>query len=115
MARRVVLPESRIRQRRRIRRARLAIVLGVLFLIIFGVVVGLSWLPYIRIHAISVSGNETVSTSTIEAFVKEKIDGRALLVFPKDNIALYPRRAISNALLSEFPTLKEVGVRAEQI
>lgn len=112
MARRVQLPESKLKRKKRIKRARLAIVLGVGLLFLLGGVVGVSWVPYIRIHAIEVSGVKTLSTSTIEGFASAKLSGRNFLVFPRDNIFAYPKRAIVSGLLAQYPELQSASVQA---
>ncbi len=108
---RVQLPNSRLKRRKRIRRTRLAIVLGVAALLLIGIIVGLSWIPYIRIQAVEVAGAQTLASSTVEQFVSEKIEGRTLLVLPKNNILLYPKGNITSRLLSEYPVLKKIEVR----
>jgi hypothetical protein len=113
MARRVQLPESKIRRRRRVRRVRLLIMLGIALLLLLGVLIGLSWLPFIRIHAVEVEGLTTLSTSTVEQFAREKIDGRMLFVIPRNNIFLYPKAAIIAGVLHEFPKLNAVNIHAE--
>lgn len=113
MARRVQLPESKLRRKRRIMRTRLAIVLGVLAVVLFGVVVGLSWLPYIRIHAITVSGQTTLSEDTLRSFTADKISGRSLFIFPKNNILSYAREDIRKKILAEFPQVRQVSIRAK--
>jgi hypothetical protein len=113
VARRVALPESKLKRKKRIRRTRLAILLGVVFILLAGLIVGLSWIPYIRIHSIAVSGTETVSTSSVEQFAQQKIAGRKLFVFPEDNIFLYPKKEIKSGLLAANPQFKSADVHAE--
>lgn len=115
MPKRVVLPESRIRRRRRVRRARLAILCGVLFLFLLGIVIGLSWIPYIRIQAVRSVGTETLASTTVEEFVTKKIEGRSLFVFPKNNIILYPKHEIEEQLRKEFPLLKKAEIHADNL
>lgn len=112
MARSKALPESKIRRRRRARRLRLFVLLGILFLILLGAIVGLSWLPYIRIQGVVVSGAQHIATSSIEAYASAALSSRTLLVFPSDNIFFYPKRAIQKGLLSEFPALSGAEVKA---
>lgn len=113
MARRVALPESKIRRRRKVRRIRLAIILAVLFLILAGAAVGSTWLPYIRIAQMNVSGTKEVATSSIEAYVSDTLSARKLFVFPSDNIFIYPKGAIEAGLLKNFPMLASAEVKAQ--
>ncbi len=112
MARRVTLPESKLKRKKRIQRTRLAILLGVLFILLAGAVVGVSWIPQIRIHSVEVAGAETVATSTIEQFASDLLVGRTLLVLPKNSIFLYPKKQIIDGLTREHPEFKEVSVHA---
>ena len=113
VARRVALPESKLKRKRRIKRTRLAILLGVALLFLTGIIIGLSWVPYIRISSFDISGAQTVSTSTLEQFAQGKIAGRIMLVFPKNNIFLYPKKEIRSELLAQYPALREADVHAE--
>jgi len=113
MASRVALPESKLKRRRRIRRTRLSIAFGVLLLILAATVVGASWIPQLRIKHVSVRGLETLASSTVAEFATKKIDGRMLLVFPKDNILLYPKKEVERGLLKEFPALKDAVIHAD--
>ena len=115
MARRVVLPESKIRRRRRILRTRLAMLCGVLFLLLLGLAIGLSWIPYLRIKTMHSVGTETLASTTVEEFVAKKIEGRSLFVLPRDNIVLYPKHEIEKGLLKEFPILKEAEIHADNL
>lgn len=113
MARRVTLPESRLKRRKRVRRVRLLIALSVLLLLLLGIVIGLSWVPFIRIHMVEVRGTETIATSTLEEFVNGEIEGKMIFVLPKNNIFLYPKQNIISKLLARYPTLKGANVRAQ--
>jgi len=94
-------------------RVRLAIVAGIGLVLLAGLVVGLSWLPIIRVQSVDVSGAQSLSTSTIESFADAALKGRDLLVFPRDNIFFYPKKQIQSGLLSNFPELSSASVRAE--
>ncbi len=109
---RVELPQSRLRARRKRRRLRLALVCGAGVLLLFGIVVGLSYLPFLQVREVAVSGTATLATSTIESYIQQQIAGRYAYVFPKRNIFLYPKQAISLGLLAEFPELRAADVHA---
>src|SRR3569623_1829382 len=112
MARRVSLPASKIRRKRRVMRTRLAIVIGVALLLLLGIIVGISWLPFLRVQAVEVSGVETLATSTVSDLSLEMMEGRVWLVFPKNNIIIYPKAEIAHDLLSQYPVLKSADVHA---
>ena len=109
---RVDLPQSRLRARRKRRRARLALVsLGALALLL-AIVVGLTHLPFLQVREVAVSGTTTLASSTIAAYIEEAIAGYYLLVVPKRNIFIYPKRAIADGLLKRFPELRAADVHA---
>lgn len=115
MARRVQLPESRLRKKKRTRRVRLAAALSVAGILLVGGLAGLSWLPQVRIHTIAVSGAQTLATSSIEAVATKLLGGRLFVVLPRDNIFWYPKKEISQDLLSQYPALKEAQVYAKDL
>lgn len=110
---RVALPESRVRARRKRRRARLAALAAALFAVVCAGAVGLSHLPFLHIREVAVSGVETLATTTVLSAVESRIAGYDLLVIPKRNIFLYPKRDIAADLLARFPELRSVEVRAQ--
>lgn len=110
---RVDMPASRLKARRRARTLRLVILaLGFLILVIIGTV-ALAYAPFWRIQAVVVVGAESIATSTIETFVKERLKGLYAYVLPKDNILLYPKSSLRAELLARFPALRSVVLRAE--
>jgi cell division septal protein FtsQ len=113
MASRVQLPNSRLKRRKRVRRTRLAIALGVLLLFVAAGVVGLSWIPGIRIHEVEVVGAKTLGTENVEQYVSEKLEGRKFFVLPANNVFFYPKKEIIERLRNEYPVLKEAYIRAK--
>jgi hypothetical protein len=109
---RVELPQSRLRARRRRRRLRLLAVCVAGLLLLFGIVVGLSYLPFLQITEAAVSGTTTLATTTLEAYVQKHLAGRYAYIFPKKNIFLYPKNEIAKGLLMEFPGLRAADVGA---
>lgn len=109
---RVQLPESRLRQRRRRRRvvAVVAVVLAVAALL--GGLVWLSHASFLKIKTVSIVGAETLSSTTLQALVKETLTGNYLFLFAKDNIFLYPKKHIEATLLTKNSTLKSVDIKA---
>ena len=76
------------------------------------IVVGLSYLPFLQVREVEVSGTKTLATSTIAAYIEGQIAGHYLLVLPKRNIFIYPKRAIADGLLKRFPELRAADVHA---
>lgn len=113
MARRVALPQSRLKKRRRVQRVRVGIVIGLLALVAIGAIIGCTWIPFIRIHGIAVSGTEVVAPADIQAIAMAELKGRYLFIIPRDNIFLYPNAEITLALMRRYPTLQHATVRAQ--
>lgn len=112
MARRVQLPESKIRRRKRVQRTRLSILILVIFFVLLAGVVGATWIPNIRIHNVALEGVKTANPEELEKVVQEKISKRYIFVIPANNIFLYPKKEIVKELLAQFPILKSASVRA---
>src|SRR3989344_2150178 len=109
---RVELPESRLRLRKRRRRVRITIVLAAGILLLLSGAVGLAYLPALQISAVQVEGAQTVSSSAVEAFVRERLEGSYAYTLPKTNIFLYPKRSIARALVAAYPQFASVDVHA---
>jgi cell division septal protein FtsQ len=110
---RVELPESRLRARRKRRRARLALICAGGVLLFAAALVALSYAPFLEVSAVEVAGAQTVATSTIESYVRGQMVGRYLFIFPKRNIFLYPKHDIAAGLLVQYPALKAADVHAK--
>lgn len=109
---RVELPQSRLKARRRRRRARLSLVLVVFLSLVAGGIVGAAYLPAIQVQTVAVAGTQTLSSSTVERFVRERLAGTYAYVLPESNIFLYPKARIRSELLSAYPVLASVDVHA---
>ncbi len=109
---RVALPQSKIRARRKKRRIRIAIVAASAAVLLIGVVVGVSWMPMVRVSEIQIEGVRGTSARNLEQFVKTQLEGRVLGVFPKNSVFLYPRHEILAQVQGKFPALHSVGIRA---
>ena len=83
---RVELPESRLRARKRRRFVRLAAGLIVFLLFISSGLVGLTYWSELQIKDVSISGTQTLSSGTVEAFVRDRLEGEYWYVFSKSNI-----------------------------
>lgn len=101
-----------MRARRRRRRVRVVLILFLLVALLCGGVIGLTWLPFMRIEAVEVSGVESVPASLIQASAQKALLGTYWYLFPKNNIFLYPRTNISQQIQSQFSALMRVEVRA---
>lgn len=110
---RVELPQSRLRARRKKRRVRVALAGAGVVVALCAMLVGASYLPFLQIRSVDVSGTQKLATSTVAGYIESQISGRYLLVIPKRNILLYPKRAIAAGLLERFPELKAADVHAE--
>src|SRR3989344_3476434 len=110
---RVDLPQSGWRQRRRRRRIVVGLLFGFLVLVICAALVWLSWAPFLRITAVQVVDAQTIASSTILQYAQKEITGAYAGLFARNNIFLYPRRAIAQVLLKQYPTLRTVDVHAQ--
>ncbi|OHA85067.1 MAG: hypothetical protein A2408_00190 [Candidatus Yonathbacteria bacterium RIFOXYC1_FULL_52_10] len=93
--------------------ARIAVLLGAVALVIMGL---LSWGAHqssVRIQTIVAEGNRVVSTEEIERVVREAIEGKYILLFPRDNAFLYSEQRIERALLTTHKDLKSIRISFE--
>src|SRR3990167_6008150 len=109
---RVELPESRLRARKRRRRLFALIFSGALILFILSGLAGLTYLSSLRIKDVAVSGAQTLSSGTVEAFVRDRLVGEYWYVFSKSNIFLYPKQQIIADLIKAYPVLASADVHA---
>src|SRR3989344_4366411 len=109
---RVELPESRLRARKRRRRLFALIFSGALILFILSGLAGLTYLQSLRIKDVAVSGARTLASSTVEAFVRDRLAGEYWYVFAKSNIFLYPKQQIAADLIKAYPVLASADVHA---
>lgn len=112
MMARVALPESKLKARRRSMRRRLALFSGALAVLICTSVVAVVRMPPVRVLAIQVQGAQTLSSTTIEAQVRELLQGSYLWFLPRNSIFLYPQEQIMHTLMTSHPTLESVQVHA---
>lgn len=108
-----VLPESKLRARRRKRAVFLYCFAAALFFPLAGGLVWFSWQPFVRIQAIRVVGAQTIATSTLGEFVHQRLLGEYFGVLPKDNVFLYPKGRIESALRSAYPIFEDAAVHAD--
>ncbi len=109
---RIDVPRSGLRERRLRRKRILLSLFAALIVLSVALVVGLTWIPFIRIHAIEVSGQKSVEKEDVLRVVEAELAGGYLYLFAKSNIFLYPKTAIRQAVLHTFPTFSKVTVSA---
>jgi cell division septal protein FtsQ len=110
---RVALPQSKIKARRKKRRIRIASLAGGALVVLLLLLVWLSHAPFMLINAVEVTGNTTLSDSSIADAVLADVSGDYLFVFPKNNIFLYPKFKTEADLLQQMPTIAKVNVEAK--
>ena len=101
-----------MRTRRRKRRGVIAVTILVIFLIMLGGLVWLSHSGFLRITSIEVSGEQTILASNVEDAVQSQLAGSYWHLFAKNNIFLYPKSQINNALPAAMPVIASAEVRA---
>ncbi|MDP4020455.1 MAG: hypothetical protein Q8P58_00200 [Candidatus Adlerbacteria bacterium] len=109
---RVDLPESKLRARKRRRRFAAAALVAFLFFAAMGLVVGLTRLPHLRVATVEVAGVEGTEATAVKQEVLTHLEGYYFSVFPRDNVILYPRAALTADVLKKFPTFATVEVKA---
>lgn len=113
MAKRVALPQSKLKKQRRQRRVRLAIVIAAAVFVFAGAIVGSTWIPNVRINTVEVVGTETQNPADIDVLSRETLRGAYLFIIPKNNIFLYPESVLLGVLRSRYPAVKDFRVRAK--
>lgn len=64
---------------------------------------GVFFIPQLRVTTVSVSGLHVVNSDDVERVVRTYLDGRAMLIYPRDNFFLVPTKDIARAVRSAFP------------
>lgn len=104
---------SPLREKRRRARFKRALVYAAAAFVVFAAAALASHYRGVRIATATVVGNQATPADAIAFAAEEFLSGSYLLIFPRDNIALFPRRRLESALRERFPRLKEVAVRRE--
>jgi hypothetical protein len=92
-SRRGLVSNYSLKRKRERLKLRLLFFIVIFFLACVGIV-ALSYLPQIRINEIEVSGVKLISATDIEKEARGVLTGNHFLVFPKNNIFLYPKKDI---------------------
>lgn len=87
-----------------------SIVTLVLFGCLFIASLWLSYLPELRVGPLSLAGSSALGEDALRFYVEKEIGEKYFGLFPKTNIALYPRRALEEGLLDSFPNLLSASV-----
>lgn len=110
---RVDLPQSKLRARRRRQKLFTTLKIAAIVAVVVGFILGISWLPHLRIVNVVVKGAEGSAARAIEDTTLNYIAGTYTLLFPKNNILMYPKSALTKELHEKFPRLADVQVYAE--
>jgi hypothetical protein len=104
----------RIEQMRFKRRKRRNILMVVILSNLTISIIGLSYLsslPAVTIDNIIVSGNHIINDSSIDYFVRNKLNGKYLFIFNKSNSFIYPHEDIYNGLIDNFPRIEFLSLK----
>ena len=106
MARKDFLASSRkLRRKRRILKA---VVVGVIFIVIFAGGVAFFRMPYFQVKKIEISGNSLINGEDLIEGIKTKLDGKYFGFFPKTNIFIMPKKNILAELPQELKRIKNI-------
>ena len=98
------------KKRRRIR----FILFFILFLSVVYLLVFLLRQERFLITDVSILGENIVDKDDMVEIIRQKLDGKYLWFIPRANALVYPRRAIKQSLLKEFPRLKSVNLNLDE-
>ncbi len=106
-----ILSSSR-RLRRKKALVKAALVAFVIFIFIVGIVIFFN-LPKFRINEIAINGEKALDKEEFLADIREILKERFLIVFPLDNIFIFPKTKISDEALNKFPILKKISIERD--
>lgn len=112
---RIDLPQSKLRARKRRQSLFAVIKLIAIGVGIVGIVLGVSWLPHLRITKVEVAGVEGTAADAIEEAAQRSIAGTYAFVFPKNNVLIYPKTSLIQNLYEQFPRLAAIEVEAKHL
>lgn len=90
----------------------------IFFLFFVSIIIGLAYFSgyhTVVINEIEVEGNNITSTDKVKSVVYEKINGRYLYLFKRSNIFIYPKSKIIDSIRKDFPRIKEIEIKAENL
>lgn len=104
---------ERVRRARRRRLSILSVIYTVLVLSVFLVLWQASYVSWMRIDTVVVSGTKALSHSDIFSHVVPHLSGAYGGVFSKRNVFLYPQRVIAEEVTTAFPRIESIKVSRE--
>lgn len=104
------LRSKRLRtKKRKVLIRKITIVLGLLVFLFVGSAV-LSRSDYAKVKNVYIVGNKTVDVREIEEIINQKLRSSYLWFVSKDNVALYPRRAVEREILDRSRAIVAASV-----
>ena len=85
---------------------------GLFLVVLVALVTGLSFLSkadFLQIHSVEIGNTETVSADTVHQIAINNLSGNWWYLFSKNNLFLYPKKAIEEAVKAQFPTVASVA------
>jgi POTRA domain, FtsQ-type len=78
---------------------------------IIAVPVFLSRAQFLRVQTITVTGNSIIQSADIESLVRDSLAGNYWYLFPKANIALYPKDQVRKEIASKFSRIESFDIK----
>lgn len=94
-------------------RRRLSVLVSILVIVALTSLIILARNERFAIRAITVSGNEIISTTDIQQIVEKELSGSYAYVLPKRAFFLYPRKKITQSIWSAFPRFDSIEVKRD--
>lgn len=101
--------QSSLRFRRR-KLAKRILKLFLFPLLFFGFIIGLNYIPYLRLKNIEFSGVDILEKEKILAVLKNEISGYSYWFFPKDSVFLTDEKKLAHKIADYFPEMEKVSV-----
>lgn len=111
----VVLPPSRLKEKRRKSRVFVVVGIGLALLLLIGGAVGVLYLPAVQIDEITIEGVEGSAYAEIERTIREELRTKMFAVIPRNNVLLYSDKAITAAVVAAFPNLSQVDLQLRNL
>ena len=111
----VVLPPSRLKEKRRKSRLFVAVGIGFALLLLMGGTIGVLYLPAVQIDEVAIEGAEGTSAAEIEHTIREELRTKLFAVIPRNNVLLYSDEAITAAVVAAFPNLSQVDLKLRNL
>lgn len=102
-----------LRRKKRSKRKKLLLLVLSLVLLFIGGIIALLHVKRFHIQNITIVGNQILQSEDITEVVRNNISGSYLLVIPKRNTAIYPKKQIIEDIYTTFPRIEEVSVKRD--